>query len=368
MTAVTILVGDVLERLAELSDESVHCVVTSPPYWNMRDYGVPGQIGLEPTLGEHMAVMVEVFREVRRVLRRDGTLWLNYGDFYITTESSNTGKKRHTAGTNRDDVDVGGWGKSDDSLRWRSASKLKCKDLCMLPNRLAIALQEDGWWVRSEIIWSKPNPMPESVTDRPTSAHEKLWLLSKSERYFYDAEAVNGSTPTEGRNLHNVWKIATKPFPEAHFATFPPALVEPCIKAGTSEKGRCSVCGAPRQRITKTTYRNPGNRTTNGLRSLANRHQTAGFGHRLEKDVSTTGWQPSCTCAGETVACTVLDPFGGAGTTGLVASRLGRNAVLIEINSDYAEMARRRIEDDAPMLVQVKMVPPVMTDRKTTKF
>ena len=242
--SVRILVGDCLERL--------------------RDYGVEGAIGLEPTFGEHINTIVTVFREVRRVLRSDGTLWLNYGDCYH----------------------------NGDSL-----SGLKPKDLVMMPARVALALQADGWWLRSEIVWHKPNPMPESVRDRPTSAHEKIYLLTKSARYFYDAEAVRTKTdrprayshrdnphnqphawetsPTyharhpgghsrrhagfndrwdalskeeqqaSGSNLRNVWTIATHPFPGVHFATFPPKLVEPCIKAGTSERGPCPECGMP---------------------------------------------------------------------------------------------------------------------------
>ena len=252
--SVRILVGDCLERLRTLPEESVHCVVTSPPYWGLRDYGVEGAIGLEPTFGEHINTIVTIFREVRRVLRSDGTLWLNYGDRYH----------------------------NGDSL-----SGLKPKDLVMMPARVALALQADGWWLRSEIVWHKPNPMPESVRDRPASAHEKIYLLTKSARYFYDAEAVRvacspntharrkdreraprkGSDTYDrragtwkekrtvaeqaeiGANLRNVWTIPTHAYPDAHFATFPPKLVEPCIKAGTSEKGCCPECGAPRVRV-----------------------------------------------------------------------------------------------------------------------
>ncbi len=338
------------ERLKDLPDESVHCVVTSPPYFGLRDYGVAGQIGLEPTPAEFVQTMVDVFREVRRVLRADGTLWLNLGDSYCNTDKwgggGNVGKNTVAA-----DGSVPSW-----AVRRKRPHMpgLKPKDLIGIPWRVAFALQDDGWWLRSSIIWHKPNPMPESVTDRPTSAHENIFLLAKSERYYYDHASVkearasdedaNGfrggayvggnidnnatgkrtavgnkrvmrsretessarppaSRPHKGlsafeaengrqygsRNLRNVWTVATQPFSEAHFATFPPSLIEPCIKAG-------------------------------------------------------------CPAGG-----TVLDPFGGAGTTGLVADRLGRNAVLIELNPDYAAMARRRIEGDAGMFAGVAL-------------
>ena len=314
--SVRILVGDCLERLRTLPEESVHCVVTSPPYWGLRDYGVAGAIGLEPTFEEHLGTLVTVFREVRRVLRSDGTLWLNYGDSYSSGDRSTY---RSGASDNKGHLVQNGL------ARPKTPSGLKPKDLVMMPARVALALQADGWWLRSEIVWHKPNPMPESVRDRPTSAHEKLYLLTKSARYFYDAEAVRvacspntharrkdrervprkGSDTYDrragtwkekrtvaeqaeiGANLRNVWTTPTHAYPDAHFATFPPKLVEPCIKAG------CPVGGV------------------------------------------------------------VLDPFGGSGTVGLVASRLGRDAILIELNPEYAEMAERRIHEDAPMFANV---------------
>ena len=280
--SVQILVGDCLERLRGLPAESVHCVVTSPPYWGLRSYkGDPGMIGLEPTFEGHLSSLVMVFREVRRVLRKDGTCWLNYGDAYASSGSIGS-----RPGSGRADGKV-----RQDSPRNRNGTPpitgLKPKDLMMMPARVALALQADGWWIRSEIVWNKPNPMPESCTDRPTSAHEKLYLLSKASRYFYDAEAVRvssdrmsaypevtspknvpqgwagsirfhnagqrtpdrkisqGKEPPSGANLRNVWTIPTHSFSEAHFATFPPKLVEPCIKAGTSERGVCKQCGGP---------------------------------------------------------------------------------------------------------------------------
>ena len=178
---VRIMQGDVIERLRDLPDESVNCVVTSPPYWGLRDYGIDGQVGLEPSLPEHLQKMVNVFREVRRVLRNDGTCWVNYGDCYATTPNGR--KSKDILGDDRGFVD-----KPFSTI----GNGLKPKDLCMVPNRLAIALQDDGWWVRSEIIWSKPNPMPDSAgsRDRPSVAHEKIFLLTKSKKYFYDPIAV----------------------------------------------------------------------------------------------------------------------------------------------------------------------------------
>lgn len=333
---VRILIGDVREQLRLLPADFFDCVVTSPPYWGLRDYGVAGQIGLERSLGEHLDVMVDVFNEVRRVMKPTATLWLNYGDCYATSPNERSAADTKTAGnddrTFRDKPfstvgpilqqdkrsDRGGERKEryrpDSGTVVGAGGYLKPKDLCMIPNRLAIALQEAGWWVRSEIIWHKPNPMPESIKDRPGTSHEKVWLLSKRERYFYDHEAVKedavkgfaNSSFTDGktaihqlsragstdrvddgmRNLRNVWTIPTAAFAEAHFATFPPDLAERCIKAG------CPVGGH------------------------------------------------------------VLDPFGGAGTSGLVADRLQRHATLIELNPEYAAIAERRIHNDAPLFAE----------------
>ena len=362
-------------RHIPLVDKTVQCVVTSPPYWGLRDYGLDpllwggdkdcehewgapvivkdahsdkgtstlsgsnrnqmtastfrsesafcplcgawrGTLGLEPTPELYVQHGVEIFREVRRVLRDDGTLWLNMGDCYCST----------APGTRNAEDDFGG--RSKDPTQWaqhrpNTPAGLKPKDLVGMPWRVAFALQADGWWLRSDIIWAKPNPMPESVTDRPTKSHEYLFLLTKSERYYYDQDAVrepmnypertyspntdNHKTaklaeqgnrctsglhdgreqygnPEKGRNIRTVWTIATQPFPEAHFATFPEALVEPCIKAGSGVGGL------------------------------------------------------------------VMDPFAGSGTVGVVALRLGRSFVGLELQLDYVEMARRRIENDAPLL------------------
>ena len=316
---ITILTGCCLSVLATLPDQSVNTCVTSPPYWGLRDYGMPGQLGLELTPEEYVANMVGVFRQVKRILRDDGTLWINLGDSY--------------AGGSR---------------------SLKPKDLVGIPWMVAFALRADGWYLRSDIIWSKPNPMPESVTDRPTKAHEYLFLLSKSANYHYDHESIrepaaessiqrwsqnvesqegshraNGGAKINGtmkavggprrgdkqrghgrghngfndrwdqmtkeeqsfgRNKRSVWTVATKPFPEAHFATYPPELIEPCILAGCPKGG------------------------------------------------------------------TVLDPFFGAGTTGLVADRLQRNCIGIELNPQYVEIAERRLKKEAGMFADVSIM------------
>ena len=375
----TILNGDVIACLRSLPDACVQCVVTSPPYWGLRDYGVEGQIGLEPTPEEHVEKMVEVFREVKRVLRDDGTLWLNYGDCY------------YTGGRGSPDADANRIKDPNSMQASHSANAIGCaanrrnikgmkpKDLVGMPWRIAFALQADGWYLRSDIIWSKPNPMPESVTDRPTKSHEYIFLLSKSPRYFYDADAVReeqtgnahsrgkGLTPKSapegsnirakeswhlstrdvevpgGRNRRTVWEIATQPMPDAHFATFPEALVEPCIKAGTSERGCCPACGAPWRRVVEVTVYDtrPGTNTKYNGGGLASgsRNTTRKMSMRSE-----IGWAPTCTCsAGDPIPCTVLDPFGGSGTVAKVARDLGRSSVMIELNPDYVNIMKKRL-------------------------
>jgi len=634
----TILIGDVRERLRDLPDDSVHCVVTSPPYFNLRDYNVPGQIGLEPTLAEYIATMVDVFREVRRVLRPDGTCWLNIGSSYAggggyspdspsnrngSRQSTNAGsikgravgsnftnamqrfmkgcplvignagtirvtgkrgdvplhddglpegvflrllgveritiKQRdndfcqvlHTLNGPRDcridvpvcfvrrnatdmevvldaadhvrivvsDVNadsepvfrvarVGGVrsGKDDErplsveqtgepepkvigdgesignpvafdaplerfpdvylvdeavslgdrldatagdcghfrvaqsgrdqitltlghrrveivsavrhfySLNafgslvhcaelydkaTREANALQPKQDIGVPWRLAIALQEDGWILRSPIIWHKRAPMPESVRDRPTSAHEHIFLLTKANKYFYDADAVrepwesgrddmrtkgvrtglgylgssidnsrkdaefgdgarvNGESPL-GRNQRNVWTLGPEPFPEAHFATFPTEIPRRAIKAGTSERGVCASCGAPWVRQTEKTVQfgsgsgKAGNQP-NGKYQGAAQSESGTYDIRMGPQVQsvTTGWAPSCACDADAIPATVLDPFLGSGTTMLVADQLGRTCVGVELNPEYARMAEKRVRGDAPLLLGV---------------
>src|SRR5690606_37325015 len=267
-----IIQGDVIEVLRSLPDGIVHTCVTSPPYWKLRDYGVPGQIGLEETPEEYVEKMVEVFREVRRVLRDDGTLWLNLGDSYAG--HTKAGDKRF----GNPEFNKNRPSRAQTKTPGKAVpAGLKPKDLVGIPWRVALALQADGWYLRSDIIWHKPNAMPESVKDRPTKAHEYIFLLSKSPKYYYDADAIredaiyqekrngrvgayqnraifhkgDGTTPTgvatrdlSKRNKRTVWTVSTKPFKGAHFAVFPPDLIEPCILAGSPEKA-CPHCGAP---------------------------------------------------------------------------------------------------------------------------
>lgn len=368
----TILNGDVIDCLRSLPDACVQCVVTSPPYWGLRDYGVEGQIGLEPTPEAYVEKMVEVFREVKRVLRDDGTLWLNLGDSYAGSGKAGNNpeyQKRHTQ-----------FGKIEIKERMGKPTPskkigLKPKDLVGIPWRVAFALQEDGWYLRSDIIWSKPNPMPESVTDRPTKSHEYVFLLSKRPRYFYDADAVreehvsvdqsprksgvgNGLNRTDrgvgreffgnpaGRNRRTVWEIATQPMPEAHFATFPEALVRPCIMAGTSARGACPECGAPWRRIVEIERSDvPRCNSKSAGRRDCNYGDSDSTTLRARKIVvREVGWQPSCTCGTEeTVPCTVLDPFGGTGTVAKVARDLGRSSISCELNPEYVEIAKKRL-------------------------
>lgn len=269
-----IIVGDCLEALREMSDESVNCCVTSPPYWGLRDYAVDGQLGLESSPEHYVYNLWNVFHEVKRVLRDDGTLWLNLGDCYAAT--GGTGHQgKHGCRANRSHTQR--------SLKRSSVGgRVKPKDLIGIPWRVAFALQQNGWYLRSDIIWHKPNPMPESVTDRPTKSHEYIFLLSKSERYYFDGPSIAEKAsfpegPRNTRNKRSVWTVQTKPFKGSHFATFPTELITPCVLAGCPRGG------------------------------------------------------------------VVLDPFFGAGTTGLVAHNNGRGFVGIELNPAYAAMAKERI-------------------------
>jgi DNA modification methylase len=329
--------------------------------------------------------MVEIFREVRRVLRKDGTLWLNLGDSYAGSWGNYGGQNRGN-GSQREIVSGSkAHQKSYDGLeQWRppttDVSGLKPKDLVGIPWRVAFALQADGWYLRSDIIWSKPNPMPESVTDRPTKAHEYLFLFSKAPQYFYDAEAIkekaemtpqnrftsgedwkngggphrrpDGATNPTNRNKRSVWTVATAPYPEAHFATYPPDLIKPCIMAGTSARGCCAKCGAPWERILEREVISVSDSPRYSGVTMRN---DANDG-RTERSSKTLGWQPTCECGygisadtfgvyeEKLIPCTVLDPFAGSGTTGAVALELGRKAILIELNPKYIELIRQRCD------------------------
>jgi DNA modification methylase len=418
MSTWRILLGDVRETLASLPDASVQCCVTSPPYWGLRDYGHDGQLGLEPTPDAYVANMVQVFREVKRVLRDDGTCWINLGDSYVANggpgEAGMIAKGTPSAGA------LSGTHHLCDRKPSVLAG-LPAKNLVGIPWRVAFALQADGWYLRSDIIWSKPNPMPESVTDRPTKAHEYLFLLTKSARYFYDAEAireplqessiervaygwntqklnVSGSlargetvatsmdkmgarfAPESGRNKRSVWHVATQPYAEAHFATYPEALITPCILAGTSEQGQCPACGAPWVRVVERHGETTAEvrkaigysdkRGAGGAKVRQNLDYAGAHGSNA-REVVTTGWQPSCACVRpivnhtsggailgsasepyDPIPQTILDPFTGSGTTGAVAVRHQRSFVGCELNPEYLALARKRIGAVAPLLSQ----------------
>jgi DNA modification methylase len=494
---ISLFCGDCADVLATLPDCSVQTCVTSPPYFGLRDYGVAGQIGLEATPDEYVARLVAVFREVRRVLRDDGTLWLNLGDSYAndTKWGGASGGKHVTA--LHGDTGIG---------RSKRFTGLKGKDLIGIPWMVAFALRADGWYLRSAITWVKGNPMPESVTDRPTSATEMIFLLTKKPTYYYDAVAIaeptardwlhdgsvtnyrNGkaqqqnkaaagvslkafsgaTTDCTTRNKRNWWHVNTAPFPAAHFATFPPKLIEPCILAGTSQRGACGLCGAPWRRVTERTSEIAASHKG----SAFNRGKTGINGQGRvqagERFVTVAaGWEPSCACgapegwregdgeiiatptgervgddpslitgragmnrprgpeegtrpitryeqrmyaaqlrasphraameaeAGDafahylrtdhsgarpippallsawlergwlaavtvpvweppaTVPCVVLDPFAGAGTTGLVAKNHGRHFVGIELNAEYADLIVDRLRQDVLALEAV---------------
>lgn len=387
MSSVEVLQGDCRVVLPTLAAGSVHCVITSPPYWGLRSYdGGEAEIGQEAELGDYIATLVQVFREVRRVLRADGTLWLNMGDCYASIG------KGHPSDAGR--LQKGTGRTLYNHQRNRSAiAGLKSKDLVGLAWRVAFALQDDGWYLRSDIIWAKPNPMPESVLDRPTRAHEYLFLLSKSERYFYDADAIRElAGPTHsigrgsafvtdrvhathkrklvplvgnhgasghdgngkryervynnpaGRNKRDVWTVAAAGFPGAHFATFPPRLIEPCILAGTSATGACSSCGAPWRRLTVREFKpqadvslERGRRGAGDQKALDPSDGRQGY-PRGTTTTTTAGWEACCTCpTAAAVPCVVLDPFAGSGTTLRVAVKHRRSAIGIELNAAYCQ-------------------------------
>lgn len=443
-------IGDALDVLRGFPDRSVHMIVTSPPYWGLRDYGtgewvggdpecdhkkggrsqaqlegstlvgskrnvgnqlegfksvcprcgaerVDRQIGLEESPDQYVERLVGVFREARRVLRDDGTLWLNLGDSYASSGQSgkigsqsclNNGKginpKHSNLSFGRDPTPDG----------------LKTKDLVGIPWMVAFALRADGWYLRSDIIWHKPNPMPESVQDRPTKAHEYIFLLSKSKRYFYDAEAIKdpikdvslarldrgnsaqhknvngapgqsphsimqprankrfGSAPgrndarkqyrpqSSGANKRSVWSITTKPYSESHYAVFPPDLIEPCIKAGTSEYGVCAECGTPWERVIDKESQSIPVKDRNGrVGHNGGPPQQSGWFWQAPK-IRGEYWQPGCQCNAETTPAVVLDPFMGSGTTAMVCEALDRDWVGIDLDESNLMLVDDRLKAD----------------------
>jgi len=384
--------GDAIEVLKTIPDQSINTCVTSPPYWGLRDYGIDGQLGLEPTPEEYVANLVEVFREVKRVLRNDGTLWLNLGDsYYNYRPGKGQALVKQTVSKTKQDLP------DTCPRRGNKLVGLKEKDLVGIPWMVAFALRADGWYLRSDIIWHKPNPMPESVTDRPTKAHEYIFLLSKSPKYYYDYEAIKepvtskqspqavsfkrkGSKreqPIPGqaygthrpnrkdtplrptRNKRSVWTVPTQPFPEAHFAVYPPALITPCILAGTSPQA-CPTCGAPWERVVEriagASKECPKTQAAHEARGGTGKPSgTVGKsgGGRIDSISRTIGWQPTCSCSDNDGSgrCVVLDPFAGSGTTLLVATQHHRKSIGIELNPEYIEIAKRRLNS-----VQLKLV------------
>ena len=443
-----ILEGDVCECLARLADNSVQCVVTSPPYYGLRAYRTnpqiwdgdatcehewgsegpchpPGQVeqtkwksaeaagkgqtagsgsfcskcgawkgelGLEPTPELYVQHMTEIFREVRRVLREDGTLWLNIGDSYWGGKGSNGSSKARRTAKDRGYTQPAGTMMMDTRPTDGTHPEIKPKDLIGIPWMLAFALRSDGWYLRQDIVWEKGNPMPESVTDRCTKNHEYVFLLTKSPKYYFDHEAIKeptavsnaqrttdhyqtkGRGPRDGgnggldalaarmrsgehttRNRRSVWQVNTKPFKGAHFAVMPQALVEPCVLAGTSAEGCCSQCGSPYRRVMKkgdvisTGGSATGARATNmdTVSPLGQDPEKSAYNTGVFKQYAweTVGWEPDCSCSEpETRPCVVLDPFSGSGTVGVVALRHGQRYIGIELNPEYVGISLKRIE------------------------
>ena len=435
MTQFKLFLGNCLEVLPTLPPSSVQCCITSPPYWGLRDYGtatweggdqncdhvsdesktkkfgndafnenrpsreetktagyyfdkdcekcgatrIDAQFGLEQSPKEYVDNLVKVFREVRRVLRDDGTLWLNLGDSY---NGSGKGANGDGSAGKAGDINSGSKGTQQGTFTKSDVIGLKPKDLVGIPWRVAFALQADGWYLRQDIIWHKPNPMPESVTDRCTKSHEYIFLMAKSVKYYFDNDAIkenstsfvagtetsirfggnkygdleeqlhrtksgNEYTDSGKRNKRSVWTVSTRPFKEAHFATFPPELIEPCVLASTSHFGMCAECKAPYKRIVERGEIPDRTTRDNTLGVIPGRDKTTRL-NSVDMAViptATTGWGKTCNCTTDAVEpCVILDPFSGAGTTGVVAIKHSRCYIGTELNPDYVEMSRKRIQ------------------------
>lgn len=400
--------GDCRDVLRSLPEKSVQCCVTSPPYWGLRSYegvapsvwgdGDPlcdqpsrgdhrwredgscdrlwcgawrGHLGLEPTPEMFTDHIVEVFHEVWRVLRDDGTLWLNLGDSYNSVAGNYRGITQGIKGEAGSTLAGGMKRLANKAYRYderrTSIPGLKPKDLIGIPWRVAFALQADGWYLRSAIVWAKGrdgelqqigpgSPMPESGSDRPVKSYELVFLMTKKPRCYYDDLAVRVDWPGGSHRLRDVWFINKQGFKGAHFATFPEKLVATCLKAGTSSKGCCPECGTPWRRMVEKDRQptRPARDNKQDATGMANRDPT-----RHVTEVKTVGWQPGCDCEGDGVGtvqdnrhmpipCTVLDPFIGSGTTGVVAIQLGLHVYGIDASAKYLDMARRRIENPNP--------------------
>lgn len=408
--------GSSIDVLRSLPAESVQCVVTSPPYWGLRDYGVPGQLGNEKTPREFCDNLVAVFEQVRRVLRNDGTLWLNIGDTY----ASKTYAEKRTYETVSDTVrgvdsnyarrvrnqSAGG------EFRIETDPGVPAGTLVGIPWMLAFALRDSGWRLRQDIIWHKPSPMPESCRNRCTKAHEYIFLFAKGKDYFYDIEAVKekseeaslarykysfsnekhkeketgsqgnaafmNSNINEGmreayptRNKRSVWTVASESYDGAHFATFPQRLIEPCVLAGTSEYGSCARCGCPYRR--EVDAREIGRRKPErGVRAAYAAELGQDGANSLRKghralSTSTVGWSKACSCDTESVVpCTVLDPFIGSGTTCVVSAINGRRSIGIDLSASYLrDNAIPRIQGailDTPAIAHLAGIPVNETD------
>lgn len=351
---VRIINAGVLDGLAQLADESVHCCVTSPPYWGLRDYGAEGQIGLEATLPEHLEKLVAVFREVRRVLRKDGTLWVNYGDAYAGSWGAQSRAEPPSEKTKLSGNQIHAHPKRTHTGSAKRTPGLKPKDRMLLPARLAIALCDDGWWLRDEIIWHKPNPMPSPGRGRTTPAHEMVYMLAMSAQYAFDQEAFREPASVAD------WNDGSRVYGGVN-------------KAGANEKHGERTTGRRTGKIKVPggwDLGAGGHGTINRSGRTAPQYvEAANSEFRNKRSVWTIATSPFADAhfatfppeliepmilAGCPKGGTVLDPFGGSGTTGLVADRLQRNAVLIELNPAYAEMARKRLSGDAPLFAEVE--------------